>query len=343
MTNQAEHARLPTSRPADIASEDAPVVVTRADGAILYASEGYSSLVGSGSPERTRCIVDRASQVGTAFTYRRLFDAPGGDRLVEVSVHRVADDLLVTATADVTEEEDARDDNRLLGPLPDAVPLGLVVYDRALRIVTVNWTVEVGRVRPEHPRERVTDAFPDIDPAVVGAVEDVLAGGEEVVSLALARPGARRLLLSFFPIGDAHDAVAQVGCVLSTVTAIRKQATPILELGDGVLVAPLVGAMDAARAHELTERVMHAITKSRAQVVILDVAGVPMIDSDVSHELLNSAAVARLMGARVVISGISTRHGEAIPGLGLRTGDIETVATLTDAVAVARLLPALQV
>ena len=297
VTNDAEHLRLPTGLPADIAVSDAPVVVMRADGSILYASEAYCRLVGThratscsacradradiaSSAERTRWIIDRASEVGTAFKYRRLYATPSGDRLVDVSVHRVADDLVVTTMAHVTDEDDVQSDTEVLGSFLDAVPLGVVVYDRALRIVRVNRTVEeLGRVRPEHLGRRVTEAFPDVDPAVVAAIEDVLASGEQIVNLALARPDGHSLLLNFFPIRDAHGAVAQVGCLFSDVTefveahetieaqeeAIRELATPILELEDGILVAPLVGAMDADRARDLTERLLHAIPRARAR------------------------------------------------------------------------------
>ena len=156
VTNDAEHLRLPTGLPADIAVSDAPVVVMRADGSILYASEAYCRLVGStrdellgrradradiaSSAERTRWIIDRASEVGTAFKYRRLYATPRGDRLVDVSVHRVADDLVVTTMAYVTDEDDVQSDTEMLGSFLDAVPLGVVVYDRALRIVRVNRT-----------------------------------------------------------------------------------------------------------------------------------------------------------------------------------------------------------
>jgi PAS domain S-box-containing protein len=374
VTNEVEHLRLSTGLPADIAASEAPVVVMQADGSILYVSQPYCELVGktraellgrragrvdiASSSERTRWIINRASEVGTAFSYRRLYDTPDGDRLVDVSVHRVAEDLLVTTMAYVTEEDAVSDEHQLLESFLDAVPLGVVVYDRALRIVRVNRTVEeLGRVRPEHLGQRVTDAFPDVDPAVVSAIEDVLASGEEIVNLALARSDGHSLLLNFFPIPGAHGAVDQVGCLFSDVTefaqahetiqaqeaGIRDLSTPILELEEGVLVAPLVGAMDPGRARELTERLLHAITRTRARVVVFDITGVPVIDSDVSHELLNAAAVARLMGTRVVMSGISTEHAAAITGLGLRTGDIETVTTLADAVAVARSLPPLPV
>jgi PAS domain S-box-containing protein len=229
VTNEADHVRLPTGLPADIAVRDAPVVVMRADGAVLYASEGYCELVGTtrdellgrradrveiaSSAERTRWIIDRASEIGTAFRYRRLYDTPSGDRLVDVSVHRVAEDLLVTTMAYVTEEDDVQGDAEMPGSFLEAVPLGVVVYDRALRIVRVNRTVEELGLVPEHLGQRVTEAFPDVDPAVLTAIEDVLMSGEEIVKLALARSDGDSLLLNFFPIRDAHGAVTRVGCL----------------------------------------------------------------------------------------------------------------------------------
>jgi anti-anti-sigma regulatory factor len=209
---------------------------------------------------------------------------------------------------------------------------------------------ELGRVRPEHLGERLTEAFPDVDQRVVAAVEDVLESGEHIVNLAVVRPDGHSLLLNFFPIRDAHDAVVQVGCLFSDVTefaeasatiraqldTIRRLATPILELEDRVLVAPLVGEMDTPRIRRLTERLLQAITDTRARVVIFDVTGVPVIDSAVAHELMNTVAVARLMGADAVMSGISTEHAEAITRLGIAVNGFDTVATLADAVGAAR-------
>jgi PAS domain S-box-containing protein len=364
---ETDHAGLAQGLPTDLAQSGAAVVVMRADGTLLYVSDAFCELVGNSrahllgrradgaeiasSAERTRWILDRASEVGTAFTYRRLYTTAAGDRLVDVNVHRAAEDLIVTTMTDISERENGMDEAEMLGPFLDAVPVGVVVYDRALRIVRVNRTVEeLGRVRSEHLGERLTDAFPDVDRQVVATVEDVLQTGEHIVNLAVARPDGHSLLLNFFPIRDAHGAVVQVGCLFSDVTefaeahatiqdqreTIRALATPILELDDRVLVAPLVGEMDTVRVRQLTECVLQAITATRARVVIFDVTGVPAIDSAVAHELVNTVAVARLMGAQAVMSGISTDHAEAITRLGIAVSGFDTVATLADAVAVAR-------
>lgn len=364
---EPQHAGVAEGLPIDITPSGAAVVVMRADGTLLYVSEGFCKLVGSTRAEllgrradeadiassagRTRWILDRVSEVGKAFTYRRLYTTPAGDRLVDVSVHRAAEDLVVTTMTDISERESGLTDAEMLAPFLDAVPVGVVVYDRALRIVPVNPTVEqLGRVRPEHLGERLADAFPDVDPQVVAAIDAILESGEHIVNMAVARPDGQSLLLNFFPIRDVHHAVVQVGCLFSEVTefttahatiqaqreTIRELATPILELDDHVLVAPLVGEMDWVGVRQLTERLLQAITDTRARVVIFDVTGVPVIDSVIAHELMNTVAVARLMGAQAVMSGISTDHAEAITCLGIGVSGFETVGTLADAVAVAR-------
>ena len=329
--HETERASLATGLSTDFASSGAAVVVMRSDGTFLYVGEGFCELVGrtraelvglradetgiASSAGRTRWILDRASEVGAAFAYRRLYPTAAGDRLVNVNVHRAAEDLIVTTLTDISERENGADEAELVGPFVDAVPAGLVVYDRALR---------------------VAHALPDVDPQVAAAVEAVLESGEHIVSLAVPRPDGHGLLLNVFPIRDAGDAVVQVGCLYSDAELTGAHATPILELDDRVLVAPLVGEMDTGRVRQLTGRLLQAITDTRARLVIFDVTGVPAIDSVLAHELMSTVAVARLLGAQAVMSGISADHAEAITRLGVALTGFDTVATLPEAVALAR-------
>ena len=332
--HETERASLATGLSTDFASSGAAVVVMRSDGTFLYVGEGFCELVGrtraelvglradetgiASSAGRTRWILDRASEVGAAFAYRRLYPTAAGDRLVNVNVHRAAEDLIVTTLTDISERENGADEAELVGPFVDAVPAGLVVYDRALR---------------------VAHALPDVDPQVAAAVEAVLESGEHIVSLAVPRPDGHGLLLNVFPIRDAGDAVVQVGCLYSDAELTGAHATPILELDDRVLVAPLVGEMDTGRVRQLTGRLLQAITDTRARLVIFDVTGVPAIDSVLAHELMSTVAVARLLGAQAVMSGISADHAEAITRLGVALTGFDTVATLAEAVALARSQP----
>ena len=332
--HETERASLATGLSTDFASSGAAVVVMRSDGTFLYVGEGFCELVGrtraelvglradetgiASSAGRTRWILDRASEVGAAFAYRRLYPTAAGDRLVNVNVHRAAEDLIVTTLTDISERESGADEAELVGPFVDAVPAGLVVYDRALR---------------------VSHALPDVDPQVAAAVEAVLESGEHIVSLAVPRPDGHGVLLNVFPIRDAGDAVVQVGCLYSDAELTGAHATPILELDDHVLVAPLVGEMDTGRVRQLTGRLLQAITDTRARLVIFDVTGVPAIDSVLAHELMSTVAVARLLGAQAVMSGISADHAEAITRLGVALNGFDTVATLAEAVALARSQP----
>jgi len=332
--HETERASLATGLSTDFASSGAAVVVMRSDGTFLYVGEGFCELVGrtraelvglradetgiASSAGRTRWILDRASEVGAAFAYRRLYPTAAGDRLVNVNVHRAAEDLIVTTLTDISERENGADEAELVGPFVDAVPAGLVVYDRALR---------------------VAHALPDVDPQVAAAVEAVLESGEHIVSLAVPRPDGHGLLLNVFPIRDAGDAVVQIGCLYSDAELTGAHATPILELDDRVLVAPLVGEMDTGRVRQLTGRLLQAITDTRARLVIFDVTGVPAIDSVLAHELMSTVAVARLLGAQAVMSGISADHAEAITRLGVALTGFDTVATLAEAVALARSQP----
>ena len=143
-----------------------------------------------------------------------------------------------------------------------------------------------------------------LNPAVLREIEDVLASGHETIR-------AQR-------------------------DEIRELTTPVLEVEERVLIAPLTGTLDPERLRDLTERLLAEITRLRARTVILDVTGVPIIDSSVSHDLLNVAAVARLMGAQVIMSGISTKRAGTTAPRDVGVGHVETVATLADAVALAR-------
>src|SRR5436190_845242 len=278
----------------DLAASDIAVVVLGSDHLILYVSDGYCRLVGkareeligaraedariASSAERTRWILDRAPDVGSAMMYRRAYETDSGVKLVDVHMHRAADDVLVVTLLEIGDEDPEAAD-RILGSFMDAVPLGVVIYDRELRIQRVNRIVEeLGRVRPEHVGRTLREAFPDVDPAVTRAIDHVLTTGEEIVNLPVTRPDGHSLLLNFFPVGAPGGPVEQVGCLFSDVTEfaeahetipaqreqIRELATPVIELEDRVLVAPLVGTLDPRRLADLTDRLLAEVSRLRA-------------------------------------------------------------------------------
>ncbi len=112
-------------------------------------------------------------------------------------------------------------------------------------------------------------------------------------------------------------------------------STPVVQLWDGVLGVPLVGTLDSARAQVVMETLLEAIVTERAQVAILDITGVPTVDTLVAQHLLKTVTATRLMGADCIISGIRPQTAQTIVQLGIDLNDITTRATLADALATA--------
>lgn len=104
---------------------------------------------------------------------------------------------------------------------------------------------------------------------------------------------------------------------------IRDLSSPVLPLADGVLAMPLIGVIDSARAAQLRESLLVAIERHRARSVLIDVTGVPLIDTQVAQALLQTASAARLLGARPVLVGIRPELAQTIVGLGLDLSDLD--------------------
>jgi rsbT co-antagonist protein RsbR len=99
--------------------------------------------------------------------------------------------------------------------------------------------------------------------------------------------------------------------------AIRELSTPVLQVRDKMLVLPIIGMIDSQRARQLTEQLLIAVKENRAKVVIVDVTGVPAVDSKVANHLLQTIDAARLMGARAIITGLSPDVAQALVSIGV--------------------------
>jgi rsbT co-antagonist protein RsbR len=100
----------------------------------------------------------------------------------------------------------------------------------------------------------------------------------------------------------------------------------------GVVVAPIVGALDSARAAHLSQAVLAAIDRTRARAVILDITGVPVVDSQVAQALLGVAAAARLLGAEALLVGVGAEVAQTIVQLGVDLGTIRVFPNLQEAI-----------
>ena len=112
-------------------------------------------------------------------------------------------------------------------------------------------------------------------------------------------------------------------------------STPVVMLWDGILALPLVGTLDSARTQVVMESLLQKIVDTGAALAIIDITGVPTVDTLVAQHLLKTVAATRLMGADCIVSGIRPQIAQTIVHLGVDLGDVTTKATLADAFRVA--------
>jgi rsbT co-antagonist protein RsbR len=112
-------------------------------------------------------------------------------------------------------------------------------------------------------------------------------------------------------------------------------STPVVRLWDNVVAVPLIGTLDSARTQVVMENLLQEIVNLGASIAIIDITGVPTVDTLVAQHLLKTVAAARLMGADCIISGIRPQIAQTIVHLGVDLGDVVTKATLADAFALA--------
>ncbi len=207
----------------------------------------------------------------------------------------------------------------------------------------------------------------DIDAPGFGAVKDQLgrmaasrarAGfspAQITAEVAGLREPAAALLRAEFGSADehAHACVLALAVLMGTLRLVvmettlsageeliarqREQllevATPVIRLWEGVVAVPLIGTLDSARSQVVMESLLEAIVEQRARYAILDITGVPTVDSLVAQHLMKTVAAARLMGAECIVSGIRPAIAQTIVHLGIDLGSIITRAGLADALA----------
>ncbi|WP_069170446.1 STAS domain-containing protein [Streptomyces griseus] len=112
---------------------------------------------------------------------------------------------------------------------------------------------------------------------------------------------------------------------------LMELSTPVVKLWEGVVAVPLVGTLDSARTQVVMEKLLQALVDINADQAIIDITGVPAVDTEVAQHLLKTVVAARLMGAECIISGIRPQIAQTIVALGIQFGDIVTKASLADA------------
>ena len=136
--------------------------------------------------------------------------------------------------------------------------------------------------------------------------------------------------IAFFDIGIIVDILVfeRERVIRQQQEAIRELSTPVLQIRDRLLLLPIIGVIDTQRARLITESLLRAIRANRAKVVVMDVTGVVTIDSKVANHLLQTVAAARLMGALVIVTGLSSDVAQSLVTLGIELSKLNTVGDL---------------
>ena len=108
-------------------------------------------------------------------------------------------------------------------------------------------------------------------------------------------------------------------------------STPVVKLWDGILALPLIGTLDSERTQVVMETLLQALVETGSTIAIIDITGVPTVDTRVAQHLIQTVSAARLMGADCLISGIRPQIAQTIVHLGVTLPDVVTKATLADA------------
>jgi rsbT co-antagonist protein RsbR len=144
-----------------------------------------------------------------------------------------------------------------------------------------------------------------------------------------------RVLDAYEPAANRIANTVAVGFVQERERVIRQQqhallelSTPVLQVRERLLILPIIGVLDTARARQLTEQLLRGIRTHRAKVVVIDITGVPEIDADVANNLVQTVDASRLMGAGVIITGLSSEIAQTLVTIGVDLGKMNTVGDL---------------
>lgn len=143
--------------------------------------------------------------------------------------------------------------------------------------------------------------------------------------------------IAFFDIGLIVDVLVfeRERVIRQQQEAIRELSTPVLQLRERLLLLPIIGVIDTYRARLITESLLEEIRAARARVVVMDITGVATIDSRVANHIIQTVAAARLMGAQVIVTGISAPVAQSLVSLGIELSGLDTVGDLQGGIELA--------
>jgi rsbT co-antagonist protein RsbR len=252
--------------------------------------------------------------------------------------------------------------HHLLASIVDNTPSFIFTKDVESRYTLANKRLESLFSAPQNQIVgNFDDAFiaADIVEGVVAKDREVMAGGQSVTyeEQVTTKEGTIHALTVKFPIYDESGKLAGICGISTDITEQRRNdaeravlqekiieaqratldelSTPLIPLAAGVLAMPVVGSIDSMRADQILETLLDGITKHRAHTAILDITGVRVVDAQVASGLVAAAKAARLLGARVLLTGIRPQVAQMLVGFDTDLAGVVTLGTLESGIAYA--------
>lgn len=182
------------------------------------------------------------------------------------------------------------------------------------------------------PSETATFVF-SLKQSLFASLRQSLAAEPELLSEALWNVSTLLDKLGLFTIEVFQKSRDQI--IVRQQQELLELSTPVVKLWQDILALPLIGTLDSARTQVVMESLLEKIVETGAAIAIIDITGVPTVDTLVAQHLMKTIAAARLMGADCIISGIRPQIAQTIVHLGVNLEDVVTKATLADAFVVA--------
>jgi rsbT co-antagonist protein RsbR len=273
---------------------------------------------------------------------------------------QVQNDLVAQLQANEAAQREIENScQQLIELAPDAI----LVTDASGRIILVNRQTELlfGYARTELLDQPVEILMPasfrhhhvghrdqyleSPYPRPMGANLDLKAvrkdGQEFCVEISLSPwvfEGQRRVVCTIRDITKQKEAERerqqiQEEIIQAQAAALHELSTPLIPISDNVMVMPLIGSIDTQRAEQVVETLLEGISSHRVAVAILDITGVPVVDTQVANTLIHAAQAVKLLGARVILTGIRPEVAQTLVGLGADLSSITTYASLQRGIA----------
>lgn len=256
--------------------------------------------------------------------------------------------------------DSALERSELLRSLLDDSPLLIFAKDlegrylfsnrNALAFIGLSWAQLAGRTDYEFFPKDLADEYTTTDRQVAEA--GTMTAREETM---LLQDGPHHFVTTKFPLRDSRGQIQAVASVSADITvykraeeenrrlqdeiirvqemSLRALSTPLLPIAMGVVVMPLIGNVDRGRAQRVVETLLDGIVRHEATTVILDVTGVPVVDTEVANALVMTARAVRLLGARVILTGIQPSIAQTLVSMGADLNGVITEGTLESGIA----------